>query len=135
MAFEGLKRLLGGKRPAKSAKAVVKKSNTVLAPSQRKELIEWAVHIYRAKAPMARGEIERTLKDSRTKPPKLGDPDALARLLRIHRAETDLRRLMNNREWRYLVLAGMRQLLLEGPDGDQSSPTRAKPARRTVVKR
>ena len=138
---DGLKRLFGAKgarkRPGK-ARAQVHKSastKTVLAPSQRAALIEWAVKMRAAKAAMARGLIDQSLKEFRATPPKLGDMDALARLLRIHRAETDLRRLMNHREWRYLVLTGLRELLLTGTATQKTAAPASKKSRNVVVKR
>lgn len=133
------KKMLGkkmlGAAPAKAASRRTPPAKTALAPSRRAEMIDWAMQIYRGKAGMGRGVLDGALAGFRAKPPSMNDPDALARLLRIHRAETEVRRLMNHREWRYLILAGLRQLLVEAPSEQKAAPSTAPPARRTIVRR
>jgi hypothetical protein len=121
--------VLGGFFKSKVAPKTAARPATHLPASRRSEMIDWAVQVYRGKASMARGVLDGALAGFRAKPPHPGDVDALARLLRIHRAERDLRRLMNHREWRYLVLAGIRQLLIDAPPPATERP------RRTIVKR
>ena len=125
-----IKGLFGGKPAPK--KKVAKTQKTVLAPSRRAEMIAWATQIYRGKASLARGTLDGALKQFRAKPPNPGDTDALARMLRVSRAEADLRRLMNHREWRYLILAGVRQLLIDAPPAPAAD---TKPGRKIVVRR
>ncbi|MBM3515890.1 MAG: hypothetical protein FJX59_19565 [Alphaproteobacteria bacterium] len=123
------KKLLGGAPPKPKARPAP--SKTALPASRRAEMIDWAMQVYRGKAVMGRGMLDQSLAGFRAKPPRLNDPDALARMLRIHRAETEIRRLMNHREWRYLILAGLRQLLIDAPpEGDAH-----KPKRRTIIRR
>lgn len=138
------KRMLGKKMPGEKrlgavpAKATARQAlpaKTALSPSRRAEMIDWAMQIYRGKAGMGRGMLDGALAGFRAKPPSMNDPDALARLLRIHRAETEIRRLMNHREWRYLILAGLRQLLIDAPPEPAPLPPAAKQARTTVVRR
>lgn len=122
---DAFKKMLGvTTQPASKARSVSQK--TVLAASRRKELIAWAVDIYRRKADMGRGVLDQSLREFRAKPPNPGDVDALARLLRIHSAEVAIRRLMNHRDWRYLILAGMRQLMqdVEPPPAPPPQTTR-----------
>lgn len=130
---DSLTGLFAKKPPPK--KTAAKKQTTVLAPSRRAEMLEWAAQIHRGKAAMARGEIDGALKQFRAKPPSLRDVDALARMMRITRAESELRRLMNHREWRYLVLAGVRQLLIDAPPEAPSPTAGPKPGRKVVVRR
>lgn len=126
---DSIRRMLSPK--AARPKAAAATSKTVLAASRRAEMIAWAVEIHRRKSDMGRGALDEALKGFRAKPPKPGDADAMARLLRINGAETSLRRLMNHREWRYLVLAGIRQLLVDAPRDGEPDP---KPARRIAVR-
>jgi hypothetical protein len=130
---DSLKGLFGKKPPPK--KPAPKKQTTVLGPSRRAEMLEWAAQIHRGKAPMARGALDGALKEFRAKPPNPGDVDALTRMMRIVQAESGLRRLMNHREWRYLVLAGVRQLLVDAPPEAPTPPAAAKTARKIVVRR
>jgi hypothetical protein len=131
-----LKALLAGKPAARPATAPKPPpARTALAPSRRAEMIEWAVQLHRAKAPMARGVLDTALKQFRAKPPKPGDLDALARLLRIHRAETDLRRLMNHRDWRYLVLSAVRSLMLDRPAPEKPAEKPSPKVPKVVIRR
>lgn len=123
------KKLLGGASPKPKSRPAP--SKMALPASRRAEMIDWAMQVYRGKAPMGRGMLDNALAGFRAKPPRLNDPDAMSRMLRINRAETDIRRLMNHREWRYLILAGLRQLLIDAPPEGEAD----KPKRRTVVRR
>ncbi|MDX2221628.1 MAG: hypothetical protein SFV21_02700 [Rhodospirillaceae bacterium] len=131
-----LKSLLG-RKPAKSktSRRAPPPAKTALAPSRRVEMIDWAVQLHRAKAPMARGVLDTALKEFRAKPPNPGDLDALARLLRIHRAEVDLRRLMNHRDWRYLVLSAVRSLMLDRPPPEKPAEKPGTRASKVVIRR
>lgn len=136
-----LKSLLGGApakaktAPPKTSPSAPSRAKTALAPSRRAEMIAWAVQIHRAKAPMARGMLDHALKEFRAKPPNPGDLDALARLLKIHRAETELRRLMNHRDWRYLILSGVRSLMQDRPAADPAPQGPRPKSAKVVVRR
>lgn len=126
-----LRTLVGGTaRPGANVKPSAQKSKSLLPPSQREALIAGAMAIYRQQAAGMRGVIEDALRQLRDKPPNIRDADAYARLFSIHRAVLGLRRLMNHRERRYLVLAGLRELLEQKPRPDPSKAPRRKVVRR-----
>ncbi|MBL8643943.1 MAG: hypothetical protein JNK21_08410, partial [Rhodospirillaceae bacterium] len=97
--------------PPAKAKTAAPKQKGVLPPSEREALVKEAMTLYRANAGQMRGVIEGALKQLKDTPPNPNDLDALTRLLTVHRAYLDMRRLMNHRDRRYLVLAGLRELL------------------------
>jgi hypothetical protein len=88
---------------------------SLLPPSQRAALIAEAMDLYRRIAPGMRGVVDEVLAQLKTKPPNPNDEDSMRRLLGIHQAHRDLRRLMNHRDRRYLVLARLRELLEQKP--------------------
>jgi hypothetical protein len=122
-------RALVGRRPKlkQTAKPPARKTNSILPPSERAALIADAMAIYRQNAVGVRGVIEGALKQLRDHPPNIRDEGAYARLFSIYQAYLALRRLMNHRERRYLVLAGLREWLEQRP----APPT----AGRKVVRR
>lgn len=74
-----------------------------------------AMALYRKNAAGMRGRIDEALKQLKDEPLNLRDVDSMTRLLSIRRAFLDLRRLMNHRDRRYLVLAGLREWLEQTP--------------------
>ena len=92
-----------------------KRAIPATAASEREALIKNAMAIYRTHAPGVRGVIEQALLQLRAKAPNFNDVDSVSRLLRIYRAYLDLRRLMNHRDRRYLILAGLREWQEEKP--------------------
>ena len=62
-----------------------------------------------------RGVVDEVLQQLKTTPPNPNDEDSMRRLLGIHQAHRDLRKLMNHRDRRYLVLAGLREFLEQKP--------------------
>jgi hypothetical protein len=85
------------------------------AAVERDALIKNAMGLYRAHAPGVRGAVDQALGQLRDQTPNFNDIDSVARLLRVYRANLDMRRLMNHRDRRYLVLAGLREWLEQKP--------------------
>jgi hypothetical protein len=85
------------------------------AVAEREALIKNAMELYRANAPGVRGAVDQALTQLRDQTPNFNDIDSVARLLRVYRANLDIRRLMNHRDRRYLVLAGLREWLEQKP--------------------
>lgn len=110
------KKILGA-LGVKSAAPLKPKPKPALPPgvSERKMLIDEAVALYRQNAAGMRGVVDSALKQLHDKPPNPNDLDSMTRLLGIRRAFLDMRRLMNHRERRYLVLAGIRELMEQKP--------------------
>lgn len=107
---------LGLKRsPPPKPKKPATSSKTGPPSSERAALIANAMALYRQNAAMMRGIIDGALKELRDKPPNLHDVDSVTRLLSLRRAELQMRKLMNHRDRRYLVLTGMRELLEQKP--------------------
>ncbi|MHB1206583.1 MAG: hypothetical protein ACYCZX_13520 [Rhodospirillaceae bacterium] len=123
-----LKGLFGGKKkrapvkPAKSAKTYV------TSKTNRAEVMAEAMAVYRRERGQMQAGLDKQLTQMREDAPKLlHDPEALARLLTLHRAHMDMRKLMASDNKRFLVLSGMRELL-----GDPPVPQKTKkpPAKR-----
>jgi hypothetical protein len=89
---------------------------------ERLALIQTAMVHYNKNAPALRGTVEGALKELGEKTPNFNDVDSVARLLGIHQAHLTMRRLMNHRERRYLVLVGLRELLEQKPNPDPPRP-------------
>ncbi len=96
-------------------KAAPPKQVGVLPPTDRDALVKNAMDLYRANRAQMAGVIDQALKQLKDQPINLHDVDSMTRLLGIRKAYLDLRRLMNHRERRYLVLAGLRELLEQKP--------------------
>ncbi len=96
-------------------KPPAKKQVGVLPPSEREALVKHAMDLYRANRAQMSAVIDNALKQLRDAPINLHDVDSMTRLLSIRRAYLDMRQLMNHRERRYLVLAGIRELLEQKP--------------------
>ncbi len=105
-----IKKLLGVKSPP-PAKKPPAPHKSVLPPSGREALLIEAMALYRKNAAMMRGVIDGAIKQLHDNPPNPNDFEGMTRLLGIRRAHLDMRKLMNHRDRRYLVLAGLRELL------------------------
>ena len=133
---ERLKRLLTGAPPGGRAKA--KRPPAKTGATDRAAVIAAAMAVYRTGRVQGRDALDQIAADLRAKlPTALHDREGLERLLALHRAHTDLRKLLGHDLKRYLVLAGIRQWLGEG--GPPSSSARVgsgrKPSRRIATKR
>ncbi len=93
--------------------------------AERLALIQNAMEIYRNNAPVMRGRVEAALGELKDTTPNFNDVDSVTRLLAIHRANLDIRKLMNHRDMRYVVLVGLRYLLEQKPKS--APPTAKKP--------
>jgi|GEM_PF-2389877 len=100
---------------AKAAPKPKSQHKSLLPPSQRAALITEAMALYRSNAPGVRGVVDEVLAQLKEKPPNPNDVDSMRRLLGVHQAHRDLRKLMNHRDRRYLILAGLRDLLEQKP--------------------
>lgn len=121
-----LKGLFGGK-PAPKKKAGPAKTY-VVSKTNRAEVMAEAMAVLRRERGRMQDGLDKALADMRTQAPKLlHDPEALARLLTLHRAHMDMRKMMASDHERFLVLSGMRELL-----GD---PKAAKSAKKPSSKR
>jgi hypothetical protein len=120
---------LKGAAPPAKPKAPPPKQVGVLPPTDREALVKNAMDLYRANRAQTSGVIDQALKQLKDQPINLHDVDSMTRLLGIRKAFLDMRRLMNHRERRYLVLAGLRELLEQKP---KVAPPGAK---KLVVKR
>ena len=101
---------LGVKSSSRKSKPVPKPAGGPKVP-ERLALIQNAMEIYRQNAPIMRGRVEAALSELKDKTPHFNDVDSVTRLLAIHRANLDIRKLMNHRDMRYVVLVGLRYLL------------------------
>lgn len=121
------KKILGalGIKPSPKSKPRAKPVNEAKI-SERLALIQTAMAHYNKKAPALRGTVDAALKELGEKTPNFNDVESVARLLGIHQAHLTMRRLMNHRERRYLVLVGLRELLEQKPK--QSVPATKKAA-------
>lgn len=109
--FKKILRAFGVKSAAPPKPKPAPKHNSVLPPSEREALIANAMALYRKNAAAMRGVIEGSLKQLNDNPPKPSDYEGLTRLLSVRQAYMTMRRLMNHRDKRYLVLVGLRELL------------------------
>ncbi len=122
---ERLKGLFGAKPAPKKAKPAAK--TYVVGKTNRAEVMAEAMAVYRREKGRMQDGLDKALADMRQEAPKLlHDPEALARLLTLHKAHVGMRRMMASDHERFLVLSGMRELL-----GD---PKAAKPARKPRTK-
>ncbi len=131
-----LKKLLAGApaNPRVKAKAVPDRAG---APD-RAAVIAAAMAIYRKGRAQGRDVLDRAMADLRAKAPApLHDREGLERLLALHRAHADLRKLMGHDLKRYLVLTGLRQWLGDGkpPPASPRPAIDGKPPRRIATKR
>jgi hypothetical protein len=115
-----LKKLLGSKAKAPKARPAKSPTKTyVTAKTDRAKVLAEAMAVYRREKAQMRAGLDDALKKIRDEAPKvLHDPEALARLLSLHRAHMELRRLMASDHKRFLVLTGMRELLEDEPKPD-----------------
>jgi hypothetical protein len=116
-----LRGLFGGKKQQPHAKGV-KSKTSVTSKTNRAEVVAEAMAIYRRERGQMQAGLDKQLAAMRAEAPKLlHDPEALARLLTLHKAHREMRKLMASDNKRFLVLSGMRELL-----GDPSGPKTAK---------
>lgn len=122
-----LKGLFGGK----AAKPQPKKAPArtyVVSKTNRAEVIADAMAVYRRERGNMQAGLDKALTELREQGPKLSrDPEALSRLLTLHKAHLDMRKMMANDHERFLVLSGMRELL--------GHPKAPKPAKKPPPKR
>lgn len=110
-----LKGLFGAKTAPKKSKPSTK--------TNRAEVMAEAMAVYRREKGRMQDGLDKALADMRQEAPKLlRDPEALAKLLTLHKAHVDMRKLMDSDHERFLLLSGMREAL-----GD---PKAAKPSRK-----
>ena len=119
---------LFGKKKSSPKKAGKGARTYVTSKTNRAEVIAEALAVYRRERSNMQAGLDKALADLKAEAPKLlRDPEALARLLTLHKAHKDMRRMMDSDHKRFLVLSGMRELLGD-PPGSQESPK--KPAKR-----
>jgi hypothetical protein len=118
-----------GSVAAPKAKPKAPAHKSLVPPSPRDGLIREALDLYRQHAPAVHGMLDATLRQMREKPPNVNDIDSLKRLLSIHSANQEVRRLMNHRHRRYLVLVTLREMM------EQNRPPTPKVAKQTVSRR
>lgn len=122
-----IKGLFGGKKAPPKKKSAPAKTY-VVSKTNRAEVMAEAMAVYRREKGRMQDGLDKALADMRKEAPKLlHDPEALARLLALHRAHMGMRKMMASDHERFLVLSGMRELL-----GD---PKAAKPGRKLPSKR
>ena len=131
MSFtDRLKGLFGAKKKSQPKKTKSAKTY-VTSKTNRAEVIAEAMAVYRRERAQMRAGLDKTLTQLRADAPKLiNDPEALARLLTLHKAHLDLRNLMASDNKRFLVLSGLRELL-----GHPPAPKGGKGPRKTSPKR
>ena len=106
-----LKGLFGGKK-ASPKKAKPPAKTYVVSKTNRAEVMAEAMAVYRREKGRMQDGLDKALADMRKEAPKLlHDPEALARLLTLHKAHVDMRKMMASDHERFLVLSGMRELL------------------------
>ncbi len=121
-----LKGLFGAKPAPKKGKTPAK--TRAAGKGNRAEVMAEAMAIFRREKARMQDGLDKALADMRKEAPKLlHDPEALARLLALHKAHVEMRKMMVSDNERFLVLSGMREAL-----GD---PKAAKPARKPSPKR
>jgi hypothetical protein len=121
-----LKGLFGAKKTP--AKKMPPAKHYVVSKTNRAEVMAEAMAVYRREKGRMQDGLDKALADMRKEAPKLlHDPEALARLLTLHRAHVDMRKMMTSDHKRFLVLSGMRELLGEDKP--------AKPAKKPSPKR
>jgi hypothetical protein len=129
MSFtDRLKGLFGAKKKSPPKKAKTSARTYVTSKTNRAEVIAEAMAVYKRERSQMQSGLDKALADLRAQAPKLlHDPQALARLLTLHKAHMDMRRMMASDNERFLVLSGMRELL-----GDQAAPQKPlkKPTKR-----
>lgn len=105
-----LKGLFGAKKaPAKKRPPA---KHYVVSKTDRAEVMAEAMAVYRREKGRMQDGLDKALADMRKEAPKLlHDPEALARLLTLHKAHVDMRKMMASDHERFLVLSGMRELL------------------------
>ncbi len=106
---------IGAQSEPPKPKAPPPKQKGVLPSSEREALVKNAMDLYRANRAHMSGVIDQALKQLKDAPINLHDVDSMTRLLSIRQAFLAMRQLMNHRERRYLVLAGIRELLEQKP--------------------
>ena len=116
---------LGVKPTAPKAKPKALAHKSLIPPSPRDGLIREALDLYRQHSPAVHGQLDATLKQMRDKPPNVNDIDSLKRLLSIHSANQAVRRLMNHRHRRYLVLVTLREMMEQNREPTPPVPKRA----------
>lgn len=118
--FRGKKKRLPAK-PPKSAKTYV------TSKTNRAEIMAEAMAIYRRERGQMQAGLDKQLAQMREDAPKLlHDPEALARLLALHKAHMEMRKLMASDHKRFLVLSGMRELLGDPPAAKKAKKPPAK---------
>lgn len=129
-----LKGLFGAKPAPKKGKTPAKMPSKTLAKtggdgkSNRAEVMAEAMAVFRREKGRMQDGLDKALADLRKEAPKLlHDPEALARLLALHKAHVEMRKMMVSDNERFLALSGMREAL-----GD---PKAAKPAKKPSPKR
>lgn len=127
MSFtDRLKGLFGAKKKSQPKKTKSAKTY-VTSKTNRAEVIAEAMAVYRRERTQMQTGLDKALADLRAEAPKLlHDPEALARLLTLHKAHMDMRKMMASDHKRFLVLSGMRELLGDPPSGlkPPKKPTR-----------
>ena len=121
-----LKGLFGAKPAPKKGKTPAK--TRAAGKGNRAEVMAEAMAVFRREKGRMQDGLDKALADMRKEAPKLlHDPEALARLLALHKAHVEMRKMMVSDNERFLLLSGMREAL-----GD---PKAAKPARKPSPKR
>ncbi len=117
MSFtDRLKGLFGAKKKSPPKKAKTPAKTYVTSKTNRAEVIAEAMAVYKRERGQMQSGLDKALADLRAQAPKLlHDPQALARLLTLHKAHMDMRRMMASDNERFLVLSGMRELLGDPP--------------------
>ena len=122
-----LKGLFGGKKKRLPTKPKTSAKTYVTSKTNRAEVMAEAMAIYRRERGQMQAALDKQLAQMREDAPKLlHDPAALARLLTLHKAHMDMRKLMASDNKRFLVLSGMRELLGDPPDPKKAKKPPAK---------
>ena len=122
-------------KPSRPKAKPAPQHKSLVPPSPRDALIRETLDLYRQHAPTIRGVMEAALQDMRDRPPNVNDIDSLRRALGIKHANQVVRQLMNHRERRYLVLAGLREMLEQRPKVAPPGVKKLVPITKSVIKR
>ena len=122
-----LKGLFGGKKKRPSAKTGTSSKAGGRGKADRAQVMAEAMAVYRRERGQMQAGLDKQLAKMRADAPKLlRDPEALAKLLTLHKAHVEMRKLMTSDNKRFLVLSGMRELLGDPPTpkGPKKPPTK-----------
>ena len=121
-----LKGLFGRKTTPK--KALPKGKTQGGGSTNRAEVMAEAMAVFRREKGKMHQSLDKSLADLRAEAPKLlRDPEALAKLLTLHKAHRDMRKMMAGDHERFLALSGMREAL--GDPKATKAPQNPKPKR------